>query len=178
MSNLMGQIWIGECSFSSSINLNYKPNPNTTEQYIIATLILLLAFITTTLLLNYINNHIIYQFSTFSLNFNPFFFLLIYQLIIILSQTFSLPFTFSCMQTLSTTVLRGLHLHHWKPGKSNSKVVLILLYCLLVSGNFLLVKNNKTIYIYINSLKFWEHDITHIGQWWLQIEYNGGKENT
>ena len=69
----MGQIWIGECSFSSSINLNYKPNPNTTEQYIIATLILLLAFITTTLLLNYINNHIIYQFSTFSLNFNLFF---------------------------------------------------------------------------------------------------------
>lgn len=55
----MGQIWIGERSFSSSINLNHKPNPNTTKQYIVAMLLLLLAFIAATLLLNHINNYII-----------------------------------------------------------------------------------------------------------------------
>ena len=58
VSNLMGQIWIGECSFSSGINLNHEPNPNTTEQYIILALLLLLAFITFTFLLNHsINNY-------------------------------------------------------------------------------------------------------------------------
>ena len=49
----------------------------------------------TFLLLSYVNGHIIHPFSIFSLIFNSFFFLLIFQLIVILSLTFRLFFTFS-----------------------------------------------------------------------------------
>ena len=59
------------------------------------------SFILATLLLSHINDHVIHSFSTFFLVFLIIFFLLISQLIVILSLTFLLLFTFS---SLSTTI--------------------------------------------------------------------------
>ena len=111
--------WVGQSEFqnSYSINENFpyikgftfafvtnyfkkKPSKNNYKKYIFIYLYTSkswsLVFIVAILLLSKINSYIIHPFSTYSLSFFFFsFFLLISQIIVIISPTFSLPFTFS-----------------------------------------------------------------------------------